>query len=75
MDVRTATCRDLDPLTAGYLEALLSPDLAELYERHLVFCGDCRVNVGRLRAAGQAVAALPRIDPPPDLLAALEHGR
>ncbi len=62
------TCERLVSLTAAYLEGDLSLQAKQTFEQHLVFCDECRVHLSRTRRLVFVLAALPRPEPPADLV-------
>jgi len=62
-------CQDIQPELSAYLDGeLLPPQRAEV-EAHLVSCPRCQEELAGLRTLATGMAALPKLEPPPQFLA------
>jgi len=66
-------CRDIQPDLSAYLDGELKPARRAEIEVHVGACPDCQRKLAGLRTVVAGVAALPRLQPAPQFLAAVRR--
>jgi anti-sigma factor RsiW len=61
------TCEDAIALLVDYLEATLTPDVAQALEAHLADCDPCRAYLATYRRTVSAVGGAGRVEMPAEL--------
>jgi anti-sigma factor RsiW len=63
------SCERLTSLTPPFLDGTLTEVAKRIFEQHLVFCDECRLNLVRTRRAIAILHTLPHAEPPEELVA------
>ena len=61
------SCQEVVELVTDYLEGVLSPEAAALFEQHLNFCDGCDWYVDQLRTTIATVGRIEQEEVPPEM--------